>query len=121
MVALRVFAFSIFYLFALFTALTICLYSIVDGIGGRTADVVGQKLRALGSAFQVLCITHLPQIASKGSHHLFVYKKDEEDKTISYIRELKGEERVTEIAKMLSTGKPSASALVNAKELLNMN
>lgn len=91
------------------------------GVSGDVADKIGNILLKMGDAMQVITITHLPQIASKGTHHLFVYKKDDEDKTVSYIRELKNEERVTEIAKMLSTGKPSQSALVNAKELLNMN
>jgi DNA repair protein RecN (Recombination protein N) len=75
----------------------------------------------MGKNMQVITITHLPQIASKGHHHLFVYKNDEADKTVSHIKELGKEERITEIAKMLSTGKPSASALVNARELLNLN
>lgn len=91
------------------------------GVSGDVADKIGNILLKMGDAMQVITITHLPQIASKGNHHLFVYKKDDEDKTVSYIRELKNDERVTEIAKMLSTGKPSQSALVNAKELLNMN
>ncbi|MBK7666141.1 MAG: hypothetical protein IPJ32_01645 [Sphingobacteriaceae bacterium] len=68
---------------------------------------------------QVITITHLPQIASKGKFHLFVYKNDESAKTISHIKELNKDERVVEIAKMLSTGNPSESAIKNAKELLN--
>ena len=69
---------------------------------------------------QVVTITHLPQMASKGGHHLFVYKKEDDDQTVSHIRQLSKEERVTEIAKMLSTGKPTESALKNAKELLRL-
>lgn len=100
---------------------TIIFDEIDTGVSGDVADKIGIILLRMGSAMQVITITHLPQIASKGNHHLFVYKKDDDDKTISYIRELKHDERVTEIAKMLSTGKPSQSALVNAKELLNFN
>jgi DNA repair protein RecN (Recombination protein N) len=60
-------------------------------------------------------------MASKGNHHLFVYKKDDEDRTVSYIKQLAKEERVLEIAKMLSTSNPTQSALKNAKELLSLN
>ena len=100
---------------------TIIFDEIDTGVSGDVADKIGTILLRMGGTMQVITITHLPQIASKGAHHLFVYKKDDDDKTISYIRELKDDERVTEIAKMLSTGNPSQSALVNAKELLNFN
>jgi DNA repair protein RecN (Recombination protein N) len=72
----------------------------------------------MGKSMQVVTITHLPQMASKGNHHLFVYKNDDENKTVSYIKELTTEERINEIAKMLSTGNPTPIALKNAKELL---
>src|SRR5690606_31511284 len=91
------------------------------GVSGDVADKIGNILMKMGQKMQVVTITHLPQIASKGKHHLFVYKKDEEDQTSSYIRQLNKEERVTEIAKMLSTGNPTQSALKNAKELLELN
>lgn len=91
------------------------------GVSGDVADKIGNILLKMGAAMQVITITHLPQIASKGQHHLFVYKKDNEDRTVSHIKELTNDERITEIAKMLSTGKPSQSALVNAKELLDLN
>ncbi len=91
------------------------------GVSGDVADKIGNILLKMGGAMQVITITHLPQIASKGQHHLFVYKKDDEDRTVSHIKELTSDERITEIAKMLSTGKPSQSALVNAKELLDLN
>ncbi len=92
-----------------------------SGVSGDVADKIGNILYNMGNSMQVITITHLPQMASKGHHHLFVYKKDDEDKTVSYIRELKDDERITEIAKMLSTGNPSSSAITNAKELLNLN
>ena len=92
-----------------------------SGVSGEVADKIGNVLDNMGHSMQVVVITHLPQMASKGNHHLFVYKKDQEDKTVSYIRELRGEERINEIAKMLSAGKPSQSAKVNAMELLKMN
>ncbi len=100
---------------------TIIFDEIDTGVSGDVADKIGNILLKMGSGMQVVTITHLPQMASKGKHHLFVYKKDEEDKTVSYIRQLNNDERVTEIAKMLSTSNPTQSALKNAKELLSLN
>jgi DNA repair protein RecN (Recombination protein N) len=100
---------------------TIIFDEIDSGVSGDVADKIGTILGKMGRSMQVVTITHLPQIASKGIHHLFVYKKDESEKTLSFIRELNKDERITEIAKMLSTGNPSPSALKNAKELLSMN
>lgn len=100
---------------------TIVFDEIDTGVSGDVADKIGNILLKMGQSMQVVTITHLPQIASKGKHHLFVYKKDEDDQTNSFIRPLNKEERVLEIAKMLSTGNPSQSALKNAKELLALN
>lgn len=88
------------------------------GVSGDVADKIGNILLKMGSTMQVVTITHLPQMASKGKHHLFVYKKDDEDRTVSYIKQLAKDERVLEIAKMLSTSNPTQSALKNARELL---
>jgi DNA repair protein RecN (Recombination protein N) len=98
---------------------TIIFDEIDTGVSGDVADKIGNILSLMGRKLQVITITHLAQMASKGKHHLFVYKKDNDDQTVSYIRELNREERITEIAKMLSTSTPSASALKNAKELLS--
>ena len=68
---------------------------------------------------QVICITHLPQVASFGSHHFKVYKHEENSAIVSDIRELQYEERVTEIAAMLSGEKITNAAIENARELLN--
>ncbi len=100
---------------------TIIFDEIDTGVSGDVADKIGAILLNMGKSMQVITITHLPQMASKGDHHLFVYKKDDADKTVSYIRQLNKDERITEIAKMLSTGNPTQSALVNARELLNLN
>lgn len=100
---------------------TIIFDEIDTGVSGDVADKIGNILALMGNSMQVITITHLPQIASKGKHHLFVYKNDEADKTVSHIKELQADERIHEIAKMLSTGKPTQSALVNARELLNLN
>ena len=99
---------------------TIIFDEIDTGVSGDVADKIGKILAGMGQNMQVITITHLPQIASKGNHHLFVYKNDEADKTVSHIKEIVNEERINEIAKMLSTGKPSPSALINAKDLLRM-
>lgn len=102
------------------TALPTIIFDEIDtGVSGDVADKIGNILDKMGNQMQVITITHLPQMASKGNNHLFVYKTDAQHKTISHIRTLSKEERVAEIAKMLSTGKPTETALKNAKELLN--
>ena len=98
---------------------TIIFDEIDTGVSGDVADKIGNILLKMGNTMQVVTITHLPQMASKGGHHLFVYKNDDADKTVSYIKELSKDERIVEIAKMLSTSNPTPSALKNAKELLN--
>jgi DNA repair protein RecN (Recombination protein N) len=101
-------------------ALPAIIFDEIDtGVSGDVANKIGEILFSMGKKMQVITITHLAQMASKGDHHLFVYKKDDEDKTASYIRELSREERIIEIAKMLSTSNPTQSALKNAKELLS--
>ena len=102
------------------TALPTIIFDEIDtGVSGDVADKIGNILFAMGKTMQVITITHLPQMASKGSNHLFVYKSDTKDKTTSSIKALNKEERIAEIAKMLSTGTPTETALKNAKELLN--
>lgn len=90
------------------------------GVSGDVADKIGSILQRMGENMQVVVITHLPQMASKGQHHLFVYKEDDSEQTVSFIKELSVDERTLEIAKMLSTGQPTAAALSNAKELLKI-
>lgn len=107
-------------LLAKYTALPTIIFDEIDtGVSGDVADKIGNILNEMGGHMQVITITHLPQMASKGKNHLFVYKTDTKDKTISHIKVLNKEERVAEIAKMLSTGTPTETALKNAKELLN--
>jgi DNA repair protein RecN (Recombination protein N) len=97
---------------------TIIFDEIDTGVSGDVADKVGSIMDQMAGKMQVITITHLPQIASKGGSHLFVYKEDKNNKTYSNIRKLDADERVQEVAKMLSTGKPTAAAISNAKELL---
>jgi DNA repair protein RecN (Recombination protein N) len=102
------------------TSLPTIIFDEIDtGVSGDVADKIGNILNSMGKSMQVIAITHLPQMASKGSNHLYVYKSDSKDKTISNIKALNKEERVAEVAKMLSSGKPTETALKNAKELLN--
>ncbi|MCD6069432.1 MAG: replication and repair protein RecN [Bacteroidetes bacterium] len=106
-------------LVAKLTALPAIIFDEIDtGVSGDVADKIGVILESMGTSMQVISITHLPQLASKGKSHLFVYKTDTKEKTVSHIKSLTEEERVIEIAKMLSTGKPTEAALSNAKELL---
>lgn len=101
------------------TSLPAIIFDEIDtGVSGDVGAKIGLILAQMSNGMQVISITHLPQIAAKGKHHLFVYKKDIKNKTISFIKELNASERVIEIAKMLSTGKPTDAALMNAKELL---
>jgi len=110
---------SIKSLIAQLTALPTIIFDEIDtGVSGDVADKVGSIMNTMSDKMQVITITHLPQIASKGASHLFVYKEDKNNKTYSNIKKLNSEERIQEIAKMLSTGSPTAAAISNAKELL---
>jgi DNA repair protein RecN (Recombination protein N) len=101
------------------TALPTIIFDEIDtGVSGEVANKVGQIMEQLAANLQVITITHLPQIASKGQSHYFVYKDDEADTTRTRIKQLDANERILEIAKMLSGDKPGESALQNAKELL---
>jgi DNA repair protein RecN (Recombination protein N) len=102
------------------TALPTIIFDEIDtGVSGEVANKVGQIMEKLADNLQVITITHLPQIASKGQSHYFVYKDDEGATTNTRIKQLNQQERVLEIAKMLSGDKPGESALQNARELLN--
>jgi DNA repair protein RecN (Recombination protein N) len=98
---------------------TIIFDEIDTGISGDIAAKAGAIMHKMGEHMQVITITHLPQVASKGDSHLFVYKEDAGKKTVSRIRTLTDKQRVEEIAKMLSAGTPGEAAMENAKELLS--
>jgi DNA repair protein RecN (Recombination protein N) len=100
-------------------AATLVFDEIDAGIGGRVAEVVGRKLQQLAARNQVICVTHLPQIASFGNTHFYVWKEDIASHTRARIRRLDDpEERVGEIARMLGGEKVNASATAHARELL---
>ena len=88
------------------------------GIGGRVADVVGRKLHALGSAFQVLCITHLPQIAAYADTHFQIDKRVDARRTSTTVRRLDHENRVDEIARMLGGSAITDGLRASAREML---
>ena len=97
---------------------TIIFDEIDTGVSGGIADKVGEIVTALGAQLQVINITHLPQVASKGDHHFFVYKEDTPNGTQTRIRELTADERVNEIAKMLSGSAVTQAAVEQARLLL---
>jgi DNA repair protein RecN (Recombination protein N) len=88
------------------------------GIGGRVATVVGRKLASLGDRFQVLCITHLPQIAACGASHFLIEKRVEGRRTVTRVTTLSGHARVAEIARMMGGDAAGEKLLESAGELL---
>jgi DNA repair protein RecN (Recombination protein N) len=98
---------------------TIIFDEIDMGISGEVAAKVGTILKKMAVKMQVIAITHLPQIAGTGDAHYWVFKDNESEMTRSRIRKLTYEDRVHEIAKMLSSGKVTPSAVNTAAELLN--
>lgn len=100
---------------------TLIFDEIDSGIGGRTAEFVAQKLRALSNQHQVLCITHLPQIASFAPHHYRIEKKIAKQRTFTTVKKLSFEERVIEIARLLAGSRITDTALRNAREMLTHN
>jgi DNA repair protein RecN (Recombination protein N) len=100
---------------------TMVFDEIDTGIGGRAAEAVGKKLKELARNNQVLCITHLPQIASFADHHLVIEKRESAGRTRTSIRTLAEEERTEEIARMLSGAQITQASLKNAEQLLKAN
>ncbi|MEJ2391308.1 MAG: DNA repair protein RecN [Gammaproteobacteria bacterium] len=88
------------------------------GIGGRVAEIVGLQLRALGQQRQVACVTHLPQVAALGHHHLQVSKLTGKDTTVTEIKQLDNQQRIDEVARMLGGIEITDQTLSHAKEML---
>ena len=104
------------------TALPTIIFDEIDtGVSGETALKVGTIMEKLSESMQVITITHLPQIASKGQAHYRVYKDEQGERTLTNINLLKKDERIREIATMLSGENPGEFALQNARELLGSN
>lgn len=97
---------------------TVIFDEIDTGVSGDIADRMGSMMADIAAGMQVFAITHLPQVAVKGRSHLLVFKHDEGDRTVSHVKSLGSEERVREIARMLSGKQINEAALTNARALL---
>jgi len=97
---------------------TLVFDEVDSGIGGRTGGVLGEKLARLGQNAQVLCITHLPQIAARGDAHLYIEKRVQSGRTVIQVANLDDDARVSEIARMLG-GASSETVLQHAREMLS--
>ena len=100
---------------------TMVFDEIDTGIGGRAAEAVGKKLKALARANQVLCVTHLPQIATFADHHYVIEKKERNGRTRTTIRAIVGEERTEEVARMLSGAKLTDTSRKHAEQMIKAN
>jgi len=100
---------------------TLIFDEIDSGIGGKTAEFIAQKLRSLSRNHQVICITHLPQIASFATHHYKIEKTIENNRTFTTVKKLGFEERVEEIARLMSGSRVSSASLQSAREMLTHN
>ncbi|MBD3413730.1 MAG: DNA repair protein RecN [Candidatus Aminicenantes bacterium] len=100
---------------------TLIFDEIDSGIGGKTAELVGQKLKNLAAQNQVVCITHLPQIASFADHHYQIEKKVKKNRTYTLIRKLSKKDRTHEIARLLAGSHITEASLQSAREMLEKN
>lgn len=99
---------------------TLILDEIDTGVSGKIAGEMGKMMQSMGAHLQLISITHLPQVAAKGKHHFRVRKKEENGMTTSEVRELSTEERIDEIAQMLSGDEITQAALTQAKKLMEL-
>jgi len=100
---------------------TLIFDEIDSGIGGKTAEFVSKKLNQLSHDNQIICITHLPQIASFAFHHYKIDKKIDKERTYTTVQKLGYNDRITEIARLLSGARITETSLQNAREMLNHN
>jgi DNA repair protein RecN (Recombination protein N) len=100
---------------------TLIFDEIDAGIGGRAAEAVGKKMKALARTSQVLCVTHLPQIATFADHHYLIEKKRAGERTKTSVRKIAGPERTEEVARMISGAKLTESSLKHAEQMLKAN
>jgi DNA repair protein RecN (Recombination protein N) len=100
------------------TPRTLVFDEVDAGVGGSAAEAVGRRLKKLSSSSQVLCVTHLPQIAGFADHHYFVEKHEERGRTLATIVELSAAQRTKEIGRMLSGERVTAEALKHAEQLI---
>jgi DNA repair protein RecN (Recombination protein N) len=100
---------------------TLVFDEIDTGIGGRAAEAVGRKLKDLSRTVQVLCVTHLPQIATFADHHYRIEKKESGGRTRTSVRNITGDERTEEVARMLSGAKVTDTSLKHAEQMIKAN
>jgi len=100
---------------------TMVFDEIDTGIGGRAAEAVGKKLKSLARSNQVLCVTHLPQIATFADHHYVIEKKERNGRTRTSIRPISGEDRTEEVARMLSGAKLTDTSRKHAEQMIKAN
>jgi DNA repair protein RecN (Recombination protein N) len=100
---------------------TLVFDEIDTGIGGRAAEAVGRKLKSLAHSNQVLCVTHLPQIATFADHHYVIEKKERNGRTTTRVRPIVGEERTEEVARMLSGAKLTDTSRKHAEQMIKAN
>ena len=100
---------------------TLVFDEIDTGIGGRAAEAVGKKLKALSKGNQVLCVTHLPQIATFADHHYLIEKREASGRAKTTVRQVTGEERTEEVARMLSGAKLTETSRKHAEQMIRAN
>ena len=100
---------------------TLVFDEIDTGIGGRAAEAVGKKLKALSKANQVLCVTHLPQIATFADHHYVIEKREAGGRAKTTVRQITGQERTEEVARMLSGAKLTDTSRKHAEQMIRAN
>lgn len=99
---------------------TMIFDEIDNGISGETADIVGRELQVIAKKHQLLCITHLPQIAAIADHNYRIEKTDDDERTFTVIKELSEKEKITEIARLLAGINVSDITLASAQEMINL-
>ena len=101
---------------------TAILFDEVDsGVSGQAAQKMAEKMKGLAKHIQVICISHLPQVASMSDHHLFINKDSVDDRTTTHVQELSGSERIDEIARVISGASVTDITRQNAKEMIEQN
>src|SRR6266853_4729656 len=100
---------------------TLVFDEIDTGIGGRAAEAVGKKLKALSKGNQVLCVTHLPQIATFADHHYLIEKRETAGRAKTTVRQISGDERTEEVARMLSGAKLTETSRKHAEQMIRAN
>ncbi|ADC87486.1 DNA repair protein RecN [Staphylococcus lugdunensis HKU09-01] len=101
---------------------TAILFDEVDsGVSGQAAQKMAEKMQDIASYIQVICISHLPQVASMSDHHLLISKASDDSRTTTHVKELKNEERINEVARMISGAHVTDLTRENAKEMISQN